>query len=88
MLFSHLARIAAWLVLIYGVVSIVAGFGFATWGPQESFLHYFPGRSTGQMVDQGIYWTLVGIAFGTVAEISFAIRRMTKEADASVEPRL
>lgn len=79
MIFTNLARIVAWLALIGGAFQLVIGFGVATefFGQYDAALaRYAPGAAnSGQVINRGFYAVIFAIAFGTLAEISFNLRR-------------
>ena len=80
MLFSHLARIVAVLVLVYAVLMVLIGVSIASgqMGPPDAVLtRYFPSASTtGQLIDKGIYSFVFAIALGALAETSFTLRKV------------
>lgn len=79
MIFTKLARIVAWIVLVGSVLRIVTGLVIATeiFGPYEEALRRYGGsaQSSGAIIDRGVYAMLVAIALGTLAEIGIALRR-------------
>ncbi|MDV4164151.1 hypothetical protein ACU8L5_09305 [Rhizobium leguminosarum] len=79
MIFTNLAKIAAWLALTFGAFQLVIGFGIATefFGPYDAALtRYAPGAgSSGRLIDRGFYAVFLAIALGTLAEISLEQRR-------------
>ena len=78
MIFSNLARLLAIAALVFGLYSVLLGFAIATefLGPYEAALARYAGASSsGQLIDRGIYTTLLAIALGTLAEISFSTRK-------------
>jgi len=79
MFFSYLARIVAILGLLFGLLRVVVGFTIAreALGPYaESLARYAPGySSSGEVMDKGFLTILFAIAIGTLAEISFTIRK-------------
>lgn len=78
MLFVRLGQIAAWLLLVSGGMTFASGLGFAILGDQELFRQYFPGKSTGENIDKGLYWMGLGIAFGTAAHVASALNRIAR----------
>ena len=77
MFFSQLGRIAAFLVLLLGVLRVVTGLLIANeWmlPYEEALTRYTTMASSGEVIDQGIYAILLGIALGMLAEISIALR--------------
>ena len=75
MFFSKLARILAVAALVIGVLSVLAGSLGATIGVWDESAMARYGRSPGRMIDSGIYIILAAVALGTLAEISFAMRK-------------
>jgi hypothetical protein len=78
MIFSNLARIFAVLGFIGSLSLILIGLSIANelFGPYEEMLaRYTTSPSSGKLIDQGFYGILVAVALGTLAEISFAIRK-------------
>lgn len=78
MFFSNLARLLAITCFIVGLLQIAIGFLIATGvvGPYETALaRYTSSSSSGQAIDNGIYVAIVAIALGTLAEISFSVRK-------------
>jgi len=77
MFFSQLGRIAAFLVLLLGVLRVVTGLLIANeWmlPYEEALTRYTTMASSGEVIDQGIYAILLGIALGMLAEIRIALR--------------
>lgn len=78
MIFTKIARILAWIILVGSVMRIVNGIGIATefLGPYEEALRRYGGKaeSSGAIIDRGFYALLVAIALGTLAEISSSVR--------------
>ena len=78
MIFSHLTRIVAFLAVLIGVGTVLMGvyiaMGYA--GPPDLVLRrYTTMPTTRQLIDKGIYYTLVGLALGTLAEIGMSVRK-------------
>ena len=78
MIFSHLTRIVAFLAVLIGVGTVLMGvyiaMGYA--GPPDLVLRrYTTMPTTGQVIDKGIYYALVGLALGTLAGIGLAVRK-------------
>jgi hypothetical protein len=74
--FTKSARIVAIVALVFGLLSLSQGVGLTT-----GFLIADPQlnsgiRSPGRSIDRGIYTILFAVALGTLAEISFQIRRV------------
>jgi hypothetical protein len=80
MIFSHLARILAVIGIVFGTLRVIAAVMIAqgTLGP-DALTRYAPdSSSSGEMLDKGALVILVAIALGTLAEISFTIRRRSQ----------
>lgn len=78
MVFTHLARLAAILALVVGLTNVLVGLAIAVGflGPYEAALaRYTTASSSGQSVDRGIYVILFALGLGTLAEISFSVRK-------------
>lgn len=86
MIFSHLARILAILGFIFGVGRVVMGYSIASGhsGPYaDALARYAPGyTSSGQLIDAGLYTIMAAVLVGTLAEISFSIRKKAVEKPA------
>lgn len=57
------------LIFFGSALMLAVSIGFAVWGEPGAFESYFPGRSTGKMIDQNLYGILVGSALGAIGEI-------------------
>lgn len=81
-MFSNLARIAATLGLVFGVWQVSIGFAvaFGAFGPPHEALPAFSGApTTGALIDKGFVKFVVAVALGTLAEISFSVRRLRRD---------
>ena len=80
MFFSHVARILAVLALVLGVFQIVSGYDLvaSNVSSADSFLRRSD-LSPGEWVDRGVYKVLFAIALGTLAEVSFAVRKASQQ---------
>lgn len=81
MFFTNMARIVAIITFLFGALSVVLGFAVALefLGPYETAAARY-GRS-GPMIDKGIYTVLSAIALGTLAEMSFGLRKRFDSLD-------
>ena len=70
MIFSNLARLLAIAAVVLGLLSVVLGTGALMGFLDVAAQARYVGRSPGKMIDWGIYTILVGVALGTLAEIS------------------
>ena len=78
MIFTHLARLLSIAALVLGLFRVLLGVAIATEfiGPYEAALgRYTNSSSAGQVIDTGVYIVLFAVALGTLAEISFSMRR-------------
>ena len=78
MLFSHLARVVAYLALAFALFRLFLGFGIASGfiGPyEEALARYTTDSSSGEVIDSAIFTLVFAVALGTLAEISFATRK-------------
>jgi hypothetical protein len=74
MFFSWAARIVAIIILVLSLLRIGTALLIVN-APQETKDYVLRGKTTGFEIDRGIYGVLIAIALGTLAEISFSIRR-------------
>jgi hypothetical protein len=78
MLYTHLGRIVAVLALIMGIGLIVGGLTIANeWLlPYEAALARYArwARSSGEVIDRGVYYVCFAIALGILTEISRSVR--------------
>jgi hypothetical protein len=77
MFFTHLGRIVAVVGLVVGAFQLFLGLSIATGfiTPYEEALRQFArAKTSGQVIDRGIYIVLFAIAFGVLTEISYALR--------------
>jgi len=75
MFFSKSARILAILAFVFGLLSILNGLLVLGIEPKEARVLYLGSKSPGQVIDRGIYTILFAVALGTLAEISFSMRK-------------
>ena len=72
--------ILAIAAIVFGLLRIVMGFSIATIEPADvkeaARARYLGSSTTGQAIDRGIYTILFAVALGTLAEISFQIKRV------------
>ena len=76
MIFTHLCRAVAVLAALFGVLQVVLGFMIA--GGQlspEAIARYTTASSSGEVIDKGLLAILAAIVLGTLAEISFSVRK-------------
>lgn len=78
MLFSHGARIIAFLGLLLGASQVLIGFAILDgWGgmSKDDLAKYTTAPTTGALIDRGAYKILAAFALGTLAEIGLATRK-------------
>lgn len=79
MFFTHAARILSILALIFGGSQILLGLSIAndwTGLPYDAALkRYTTASSSGHVIDKGTLLIVFAVALGTLAEISFAVRK-------------
>jgi hypothetical protein len=78
MFFTRLARIVAILVFVLAVFQVLLGVSIATeflLPYEEALVRYTTASSSGQVIDRGLYGILFALGLGTLAEISFAVRK-------------
>jgi len=73
MFFSKFGRILAHLGLFLGALLALTGLVNAFLG--QSVAQYFPGKTTGQLIDKGLYYMGLSIALGIMSEIALNFRR-------------
>jgi hypothetical protein len=78
MFFTRMTWVAAFAALVFGVLQILIGVGIAQGmiGIEDALNRYSSPLPSGTHIDQGVYKILFAIALGTLAEISFAARRI------------
>lgn len=77
MFFTKAGGIVAWLAFIFGALDAFAGFAIAFWGVDAS--EFLRGRTTGQVIDRGLYSAGVGIVLGILTEISRSVAKASEE---------
>lgn len=75
MIFSYLARLLAIAAIVLGLLSVLSGTAAAIGFLDEVAQARYVGRSPGKAIDWGIHTILIGVALGTLAEISFTLRK-------------
>lgn len=73
MFFTKVGLVIAWLLVIAGVLR--AGMGFYLAGENDPALisRYLGSHTTGEAIDRGILYVLIGVSVGIVAEISRSV---------------
>ncbi|MCU9847963.1 hypothetical protein OEZ60_08085 [Defluviimonas sp. WL0024] len=75
MTFTKACRIVATLAVAFGLLRLGMGFGLAFgMGEGADLSGYIGNKTTGQVINQGIYAVLFGVALGTLADISRALQ--------------
>jgi hypothetical protein len=79
MIFTNLARLIAFLGTALGALQVLMGISIAKeWmlPYREALERYAPGsKSSGEMIDKGIYTFLIAVVIGTLAEISVSLQK-------------
>ncbi|MEK1890738.1 MAG: hypothetical protein AAAB35_24880 [Phyllobacterium sp.] len=73
MFFTKLGRIIAWLLVILGGIRASLGFVIAFGGNQAMAQRYLGSGTTGEAIDKGLLFILLGVAVGMIAEISRSV---------------
>ncbi|WP_331374859.1 hypothetical protein [Sinorhizobium chiapasense] len=75
-MFSYAARLVAIVALVAGIWEIMLGLVISTGYLDPDFLSRFTtASSSGQAIDEGLYWIVFAVALGTLAEIGLAVRK-------------
>ena len=74
-MFSHTARVIAIIALLFGLMSTALGLV----GEEGALARYTSKLSPAQVADRGINTILFAVALGTLAEISFSLRKATRD---------
>ena len=71
MALSKLARFVGWILMLNGVAGALAGFLIATGAtqPETAIQYYFGTRTTGEVIDKGLMYAVVGMLIGVLGEI-------------------
>jgi len=82
MFFSKTARILAIVLFVFGLLGFSLGISALAGVMDEAARARYVGKSPWGSVELGIYIILVGVALGTLAEISLSLRkRSTQDAE-------
>lgn len=73
MFFTKLGRVIAWLLVIVGSFRAVLAFAIAFTTGQNTSPMYLGSKTTGEVIDAGILYVLIGVVVGMVAEISRSV---------------
>jgi hypothetical protein len=79
MFFTRMTWVAAFAALVFGALQILIGIGIdqgMIGSLQEALSRYSAPLPAAKHLEQGLYKILGAIALGTLAEISFAARRI------------
>lgn len=74
-MFSYAARLVAIVALVSGIWQMALGLVISTGYLDPDLLSQFTTASSGQAIDEGLYWIMFGVALGTLAEIGLAVRK-------------
>lgn len=78
MFFTKLARVIAWVFVILGGFRAVLAFTIAFTNNQALAPRYLGSSSTGEAIDKGLLYFLIGVAVGVVADISRSVAAKTE----------
>ena len=80
MFFTHLGRVIAIIVLLFGIFNIALGVMIAeeSLGPYKDAIARYGIKSAGEIINRGIYTVLASIVLGILTEISYALRALDK----------
>jgi hypothetical protein len=73
MVFTNLGRIIAWLLVIVGSLRAGSALLFTSMTGEAMYPRYFGSKTTGEVIDAGMMYIMVGVAVGMLAEISRSI---------------
>lgn len=76
MFYTKVARIVAVIAVILGVLSLLLGLAVATGivvEPEPG--RYLGSKTSGQAIDRGVYYIVVGIILGSLAEIGRSLSK-------------
>ncbi|TIN70478.1 MAG: hypothetical protein E5Y30_15835 [Mesorhizobium sp.] len=77
MFFTKLARVIAWVFVIFGGLRAAVGFTAAFTENPALVARYLGSGSVGENIDKGVLYFLIGVAAGMVADISRSIAART-----------
>jgi hypothetical protein len=82
MIFSKSARVPAIVSFVFGLLTALNGIAAGTGLMDDAAtIARYAGRSPWGMIDRDIYTVPFSVALGTLAEISFSVRKMASLAD-------
>lgn len=73
MFFTRVGLIIAWLLVILGIARAAMGFYLANASDPALISRYLGSHTTGEAIDRGILYVLMGVSIGIVAEISRSV---------------
>jgi hypothetical protein len=73
-MFTKLAFVLAYLIATLGVFRIIIGFSVV--GAPDAAARYLGTTDTGLAIDRGIYYVLIAVALGVIAEISRSLNKL------------
>jgi hypothetical protein len=73
MFFVWMGRLVAAVALLGGLWNTVLGFIYAGSNDQALFRRYIPGKTTGEAIDAGIEYLVVGIVVGLLCHIADSV---------------
>jgi len=78
MFFTTAARILAYLCIAFGIVSVIAGYGYAT-GAITPFTDPSVLNKAGSMIDNGLYAIAFGLIVGVLTDISRSVHKQSQD---------
>lgn len=82
MFFTRTGRILAWLAIAMGCSMIaIAVTALQTDDPSAFMAEYFGRKSTGKVIDRGIYTIIFGIVVGILTDISRSVAKAKTDAE-------
>lgn len=81
MMYTKIASVIAGIVLLVGILSLLTGSFIATSDMTEvEAVRYLGNKTTGQMIDRGIYTIIFAVALGVLTEISKSLFNQSSSA--------
>lgn len=77
MFFTTAGRVIAWFLVVTGALRVAMGLSIAFIESQSMSPRYFGTRSTGEAIEGGLFWLMIGVALGIASEISRAVAAKT-----------
>lgn len=75
--FTMLGRIVAWLLLVFGCLRVALAVAVVSTTGESTYERYLGSSTTGEAIDGGLLYIVLGIALGVIAEISRSVAART-----------